>query len=159
MNAQVFPTRIRRRAGSGVWGVIAVVVCTGSAFAHSAGTATKAERIYSFADSSGRQELRIVYSGPGTISFSFERSRSDGCAWHTKGSAHRVGSREIEGEDGYPIFFNHYRNKESEPCQIYMGIEERTAARAQLNAGGKCGPTCPLDDPRSLMTLPAAAGD
>ena len=51
--------------------------------------------------------------------------------------------------------FDRYNNEKTEACEIFIGIEDGTAARAQLNAGGKCGltPTCRLDDRRSLMTL------
>jgi hypothetical protein len=149
------PIRAYRRSWFTSWGVIAFVACVGSAPTSSARNTASPAQIYRFADASGRQELRIVHFGRGRISFSFERSRVDGCSWRAKGSAHLVGPIEIEGEDGYPLSFDRYNNEKSEPCEVFIGIEYRAAARAQLNAGGKCGstPTCQLDDRRSMMNL------
>lgn len=146
--------RLENMAGALALGMCVVAALPGQSSAKARSTA-KAPDVYSFADASGRQELRILRAGAGKIIFSFGRTRIDGCVWRSNGSAHRAGSSEIEGEDGYPLFFDRYNSDKGGTCEIFVGIEEATAARAQLNAGRRCGsePTCVLDDPRSLMVL------
>ena len=107
---------------------------------------------YRFEKANGSQELTVIRRTKKLVEFTFHRTRKDGCSWEVSASAKFGESSETEGEDGYPIFWDQYRASPPQTkCEILLGIEEKTAARAQIAVGRKCGDSCEFDT-FSLMT-------
>jgi hypothetical protein len=107
---------------------------------------------FRFSNADGSQEIEIIRRTRKIVEFKFNRTRKDGCTWQVSATGTFAESSETEGEDGYPIFWDQYRVV-SPParCEMLLGIEEKTAARAQINIGKTCGDTCKFDV-RALMT-------
>ena len=107
---------------------------------------------YAFSNTDGAQEIEVIRRTRKIVEFKFHRTRKDGCTWQVSATGNFAESSETEGEDGYPIFWDQYRiSAPPAKCEMLLGIEEKTAARAQINVGKACGDTCKFDL-RALMT-------
>jgi len=114
---------------------------------------TKSEVRYRFEKANGSQELTVIRRTKRLVEFTFHRTRKDGCSWEVSATGKFAEWSETEGEDGDPIFWEQYRASPPQTkCEILLGIEEKTAARAQIAVGRKCGDSCEFDT-FSLMTV------
>jgi hypothetical protein len=105
-----------------------------------------AEIRYRLDMANGSQELKVIRRTKKLVEFAFHRTRKDGCSWEVSATAKFGESSETEGEDGYPIFWDQYRASPPQTkCEILLGLEEKTAERAQINVGRKCGDSCEFD--------------